>query len=172
MRHIHGLGPRTLKTSFAIFICIALNNFLNSFGIPTVGFYAAISVIFSMQTTLPLSKKVGINRMLGTVLGGVVAVLVFYLQSILTPDFLDAVYIAFAIMLGFYICTRLNMTAEIPTAGIIIISSFTMLPSDNLVFFITLRVLETSFGVLLAMIVNKYLWAPKKDIVMEERKND
>ncbi|MGL5021650.1 MAG: FUSC family protein [Mycoplasmatales bacterium] len=169
MRHIHGLGPRTMKTSLAIFICIALNNLLNSFGVQTVGFYAAISVIFTMQVTLPLTMTVGIHRMLGTALGGVVAVLVFYLQSILTPDFLDAIYVTLAIMLTFYLCTRLKITLGIPTAGIIIISSFTMLPSDNLVFFITLRVLETIFGVLLAMLINKYLWAPKTDIVMEGR---
>ena len=162
MIQINGLGARTMKTAFAIFICIAVSNGLNKIGIQSVGFYAAISVIFTMQNTLDLTKSVGTQRILGTIVGGIVTVIVFTLQLKLTQGSLDAFFVAFAIIVTFTLCINLKLPLGIPTAGIIVVSAFTMLPTDDLYFFIALRVLETIFGVVLAMVINYKFFAPNK----------
>jgi len=160
MKQINGLGARTMKTALAIFICIALSNSLNKVGIESVGFYAAISVIFTMQNTLEMTKSVGVQRILGTIVGGIVTAIVFSIQSELTNGNLDAFFVAFAIIITFTLCTNFKIPLGIPTAGIIVVSGFTMLPTDQLFFFIGLRVTETIFGVVLAMVINHKFFAP------------
>jgi uncharacterized membrane protein YgaE (UPF0421/DUF939 family) len=161
MKQINGLGARTMKTALAIFICIAISNGLNKIGVESVGFYAAISVIFTMQNTLEMTKSVGTQRILGTIVGGLVTIIAFSIQSELTGGNLDAFFAAITIIITFTLCINLKIPLGIPTAGIIVVSGFTMLPSDELFFFMGLRVAETIFGVVLAMVINHLVFAPK-----------
>lgn len=78
-RKIKFPGMRVIKTVIAVYMC-----FLISFIRETSPFYSAIASILCMQNSHDNSFKVGKNRMIGTIIGGLYGLLV-----IVAVDYFD-----------------------------------------------------------------------------------
>ena len=70
MLKIPKMGMRTIKTGIAVMLCIALGQFI----VQKI-FYCAIACVISVQDTVKGSMKVGLNRVKGTIVGGVIGFL-------------------------------------------------------------------------------------------------
>ena len=64
------IGLRNIKSAISVFICLVL--------LKDNHFYASIAAIICLQTTVANSIKVGKNRAIGTILGGLWGLIVLY----------------------------------------------------------------------------------------------
>lgn len=71
--HRHWIGMRIIKTVVAVFLC-GLLAFLRD----ASGFYSMIAAVVCIQNSAGKTIESSINRMIGTLIGGVVGVLVVY----------------------------------------------------------------------------------------------
>ena len=69
--NIPKIGMRNIKTAFSVFICIALFNLFKRDN----AFYACIAAVICMKDTYENSLSIGINRLLGTFLGGLLGII-------------------------------------------------------------------------------------------------
>lgn len=71
--HRHWIGMRIIKTVVAVFLCGLLAYFREA-----SGFYSMIAAVVCIQNSAGKTIESSINRMTGTLIGGVVGVLVVY----------------------------------------------------------------------------------------------
>ncbi len=71
--HRHWVGMRIIKTVVAVFLCGLLAYFREA-----SGFYSMIAAVVCIQNSAGKTIESSINRMTGTLIGGVVGVLVVY----------------------------------------------------------------------------------------------
>lgn len=81
--HRHWIGMRIIKTVVAVFLCGLLAFFREA-----SGFYSMIAAVVCVQNSAGKTIESSINRMAGTLIGGVVGVLVVY-----TLDTLGVLYV-------------------------------------------------------------------------------
>lgn len=71
--HRHWIGMRIIKTVVAVFLCGLLAYFREA-----SGFYSMIAAVVCIQNSAGKTIESSINRMIGTLIGGVAGVLVVY----------------------------------------------------------------------------------------------
>ncbi len=158
-----GLGKRSFKTALAVFICFLTSDILRKFGIETLTFYAAIAAVFAMQPTLGETKNVGSQRILGTLVGAVFAIVAFSICINIFNSMYHTVFVSVAVLFCIATCVRLGLPLGVPTACIIVISAFSTI-SDTYIQVITFRVIETMYGVVVALAINYFIYPPKHQV--------
>ncbi len=158
--HIDGLGARTFKTVLAVSICLILSKLANQIGIASLGFYAATASIITMQSSIVLSRSVGIQRALGTIIGGIITIILLYVQLYYFDGYHDTIFAIIGTLLTLFICTRLKIPLGVSTATVIVLSGFVLFDVGMIVPTITLRVLETIIGVVIALSINQLIIPP------------
>lgn len=71
--HRHWIGMRIIKTVVAVFLCGLLAYFRSA-----SGFYSMIAAVVCIQNSAGKTIESSVNRMIGTLLGGIMGVLVVY----------------------------------------------------------------------------------------------
>lgn len=93
-RHIH-VGMRIVKTVIAVFVC-GLLAYLRE----ESGFYSMIAAVVCVQNSTGKTIESSVNRMTGTLIGGVVGVLVVYALDLLGILYIElARYVILSLML-------------------------------------------------------------------------
>ena len=159
------LGLRAVKTAIAVFLCLLLSMLLNR----SDQLFSSIAAIICMQKTYGESFEEGIHRLIGTILGGVVG----YIAIILTQFFsykeiINMFLSPLCILIVIYICNVIKKTDSVVIGCIVVLSVITPMDltiSDKLMY-VSDRVLDTSAGIIIAMLVNRYIFPCK------ERKKD
>ena len=73
------IGLRNIKTGLSVFICMILFQIFKR----NDPFYACIAAVICMKDTVENSRLIGINRLIGTFLGGLLGILAIYITSLL-----------------------------------------------------------------------------------------
>lgn len=147
------IGYRNIKTALAVLICLILLN--NSI-------MAAIAAIICMQSTIEDSVTTGMNRLIGTLLGGVLGVIILYFISFLSLQNYSVLIAALSVSLIIYICNLINKPAACVISSIVVLG-IVMDPSmDNQIYYAITRTIETSLGVIIAILINKFINPPTK----------
>ena len=81
MPSIPKIGMRLIKTAIAVFLCF-LVDFFRDGGTP---FYSAIAAILCMQPELGSSLKVGKERIIATIIGGIVGMAMLAFERYALP---------------------------------------------------------------------------------------
>ena len=93
--HRHWVGMRIIKTVVAVFLC-GLLAFLRS----ASGFYSMIAAVVCIQNSAGKTIESSINRMTGTLIGGVAGVLVVYSLDTLGVLYIELLrYVVLSVML-------------------------------------------------------------------------
>lgn len=93
-RHIH-VGMRIVKTVVAVFVCGLL-----AYARGESGFYSMIAAVVCVQNSTGKTIESSVNRMTGTLIGGVVGILVVYALDLLGILYIElARYAVLALML-------------------------------------------------------------------------
>ena len=93
-RHIH-VGMRIVKTVIAVFVCGLL-----AYARVESGFYSMIAAVVCVQNSTGKTIESSVNRMTGTLIGGVVGVLVVYALDLLGILYIElARYVILSLML-------------------------------------------------------------------------
>jgi len=155
-RH-HGqlhIGMRSLKTGLAAALCaLAYIPFGRN---PT---FACIGAIFGLGNSMENSKLNGGNRLAGTIIGGLLGIVLFRIFIIFYPDgshnnLLMALLLFIGVLLlivGSRVC---KWPGAVQSGGVVLCIILYNTPVDTYVSYALNRMLDTGIGVAMALLVN------------------
>lgn len=150
------IGMRIWKTVIAVFICAVLGMLLDIHP-----FYSMIAAVLCMQSNTNLSIKKGTDRLLGTLIGGIAAVLVLILIDFTPLKPFSIVYyviISLSVVPLIYINVILKHEASSYITCVVFFSIvLAHFESENHYMFALQRMLETAAGIIIAVAVNKII---------------
>ena len=155
------LGLRAVKTAIAVAICAFLSMFFNHEDI----FCACIASVICMEQTYAQTWDTGINRIIGTLIGGTVGYIA--LESICsfpTYEWIRVVLLPLCILVVVYTCNVINrkQAVSIGCVVIIVILSRSGPSTSSTLNYVIQRVLDTLLGVFVAMLINKFAFVKLK----------
>lgn len=159
------IGMRNIKTSAAVFVCLVIGLI---FGRDS--FYSTIAAILCMQSTLSQTLEAGINRLLGTVIGGAAGFLLLELQDFM-PSYnrwLYIIIIPLFIMLLIFLCNIVHIPGAIAMCCVVFLGIAIDFGREipGTLFYVFSRVVDTSIGIGVAMLINRYRM-PQQDAQQE-----
>lgn len=143
------VGMRTIKTGIAVAFCVIASKY-----IVQNPMYAGVGCVASVQDTVKGSVKLGFNRVKGTIIGGIVG----YLCVLLSPG--DPILAGIGIMATIYGCTTLDISSGIIVSSVTFLSIHLGVITSNPAYYATHRVVDTSVGVIIGVLVNYILARP------------
>lgn len=157
------LGLRAIKTAIAVSVCALISMFFNHEDI----FCACIASVICMEQTCEQTLDTGINRFIGTMIGGVVGY--FALESICALPYYEwirVLVLPIGILLVVYFCNIINhkSAVSIGCVVIIVILSRSGEITSNTLTYVLQRICDTLLGIMVAMIVNKFMFTPKSEL--------
>lgn len=143
------MGMRTIKTGIAVMFCVIAGwYFVRS------PFYSATACIISMQDTVKGSMKAGVNRIKGTILGGIIGYLIVLIQ----PH--NPILCGVGVMLIIYLCNVFAINKSIVVACVTFLSIHLGHMDCGPAEYSFFRVLDTSIGVIIGIFINYILARP------------
>ena len=152
------VGQRNIKTAIAVTLC-ALAYFLVGRD-PT---FACIGAIFGLGSDMPSSRLNGGNRFFGTIIGGLVGMLLFRIYIIFYPNGFTPAGAQVWLMLFFLFIgvVMLIVTSQVfhwPGAvqpgGVVLCIILLRTPVETYISYSVERMIDTGIGVLFALLVN------------------
>ncbi|WP_310605125.1 aromatic acid exporter family protein [Anaerosporobacter sp.] len=168
------LGLRTIKSAIAVFVCIIISYlFKNRDAI----FFSGVAAIVCMQQTHKESFKTGMYRFLGTFIGGIIGFFVIIIGTFFSKysNLIDVFVISIGVLLLIYLCNMLRFHLSVSISCIVflkIVSQYGgVTDSVGALLYVFERVAFTLVGVLVAFLVNKYIF-PYTQEQEEEKENE
>ena len=149
------LGLRAIKTAISVFLCLLIAYILNR----TDTLFASIAAIICLQPTYNKTFSSGLQRLVGTLIGGVVGYLILLtIYKLPFKEFTTLLVAPIAILIVIYICNLISQPASVSISCIVVLS-VVMWPDGNIsdtLMYVINRVLDTSMGIVVAMLVNRF----------------
>lgn len=142
------MGMRTIKTGMAVTLCMIIGAYL----VQNI-FFSAIACVISVQDTVKGSLDAGLNRVKGTILGGIVGFLFVLIKSG------NPILAGIGIMVTIYTCNILN-TESISVACVTFLAIYLGVGTSNPIWYSIHRVIDTSVGVVFGVGVNYFFARP------------
>lgn len=173
LRHIPHIGMRNIKTAIAAALC-------------ALGYYfwgrspafACIGAIFGMGSDLENSKLNGGNRFFGTIIGGLIGILLFRVHLIFYPEggitwmLIPLVFIGTIMLI---VLCQIFWVGGVQPGGVVLCIVLFNTPVESYVSYALARMFDTGVGVLVALVVNScfpggftFKWAER--LLEEKRK--
>ena len=152
------VGMRNLKTALAATLCAFLYAFFDRN--PT---FACIGAIFGIGSDLKSSKISGGNRLFGTIIGGLLGMVLFYIYIQFYPNpsssfrFMLFLLLFIGIILLVLICQKLLLPGAIQPAGVVLCIILFNTPIASYITYPLNRILDTGIGVIVGIAVNMFL---------------
>ncbi|MDR0672033.1 MAG: aromatic acid exporter family protein [Oscillospiraceae bacterium] len=160
-------GMRIVKTGLCVAICLILGL---AIGYP-MPIYACIAAILATRPTLETSFRSGLDRLMGTVVGGALAIGVLFFDLSSIHPYLQAILIGLGCAATLYFCVLIRSVDAAALSCVIFLIIVSQHPQDKYLFAAT-RVLETLAGILISIGVNKFVNIPRKRAPAEEPPED
>lgn len=155
---IEKIGMRTVKTVFAVALTIGIAHILNL----RSPFFAGIAAIMAMQTSVSESLNKGKQRMYGTILGAIIA-LIF---SIIAPE--NILFIGLGILIIIYVCNMLGWKKSAQISMIVFLSIMLNYEEGNRVAYALNRILDTLIGLIIGTLINYFIVPPRIEIKIDD----
>lgn len=148
-------GLRAVKTAVSVLICALISTIL---GFDDV-FCSSVASIVCLKQTHEKSMSKGIDRLLGTIFGGIVGYLYLEIFDFFhTQNWIRLYAVPFAILLVIYVCNIFGKPRSVEVASVvllILVSRYGMAKNSNIIF-VLIRTLQTAIGVVVALLVNRF----------------
>lgn len=145
----HGLGYRTLKTMIAISLCLVIAYYA---GYEDV-YYVCSVALLTIQITPQESLKLGRDRLIGTVIGGLLGTGMLYLS--IAANIHPYILTVFSIGLGIFICNLIKIkNASAICALVVMLILIVPLDINPTYLYPIKRTLETAIGIIIAVAIN------------------
>jgi len=151
---------RAVKTAVGVAICALISMFLNHEDI----FCACIAAVICMEQTCEQTWDTGINRFIGTMIGGTIGYI--SLESICSLpcyEWIRIFVLPIGIILVVYFCNLINHKSAVSIGCVVIIvilSRSSAITSSTLTY-VFQRICDTLIGIAVAMFVNKFMFKKK-----------
>ncbi len=156
------IGYRNMKTGIAACLCALL---YAPFSRNPV--FACIGAIFGMGSDMENSKLLGGNRLFGTILGGVIGMVLYALYILIAPEG-NYLLLVLLLYIGVVILILVSMKfwkGAVQAGGVVLcIVLFNSTP-DGFIAYALNRMLDTGVGVIVALLVNRLLTRERMDAV-------
>lgn len=160
------IGLRTLKSALVVFLCLVL--------LPKEPFFACLTGVICMQDTVSNSVKMGINRGLGTLIGaahGLVFMLICrfvsaHIENTYISKFFIYTIISLGIIVVIYTFNLFKQPGAINVACIAFLGVTTIHAATEPYYYAMNRTFETLCGIIIAILVNKFVNPPKEKEVI------
>lgn len=163
------IGMRNIKTTLSVFLCLLLFEIINREN----SIFACIAAVICLQNTIDDSMKTGRARVIGTIIGGVVGAMVLFIVNTFFDNRILIFIIPIGIMILIKICVSINMRQSVVICCVVYLSVMITKNHDSGYLLYTInRVVDTSIGILIALLVNKYVGIPEKLISMFKQEED
>lgn len=149
------VGMRNVKTAIAATLCAFIYAFFDRN--PT---FACIGAIFGMGSDFKNSKLSGGNRLFGTIVGGLLGMVLFYVYVQFYPeptsDFRIMLFILLfvGIIILVLICQKLVIPGAIQPAGVVLCIILFNTPVESYISYPLNRIFDTAIGVVIGIAVN------------------
>ena len=149
---IPGVGMRNVKTALAAAFCALAYYFVGRS--PA---FACIGAIFGMGSDMEDSRKNGGNRLFGTLIGGLLGMLLFRIYLIFKPD---GAYTRWLVPLTFIgtviliVLCQMVWVGGVQPGGVVLCILLFNTPVESYVSYALYRILDTTIGVLVAWAVS------------------
>lgn len=148
------IGQRNIKTAAAATIC-ALLYFLVDRN-PT---FACIGAIFGLGSDMENSRLNGGNRFFGTVIGGLLGMVLFRLYILIYPDgesrFLLLVFLFIGVIILILASVKFQWPGAVQPGGVLLCIILFNTPVDTYISYSVNRMIDTGIGVLVALLINR-----------------
>ena len=152
------VGMRNIKTAIAATLCAFIYAFFERN--PT---FACICVIFGMGSDFKDSKRSGGNRLFGTIIGGLIGMVLFYIYIQYYPEptsnfrFMLFELLFVGIIILVLVCQLLVIPGAIQPAGVVLCIILFNTPVDAYITYPLNRIFDTAIGVIIGIAVNMLL---------------
>lgn len=149
---IPGFGQRSLKTALAAAILALI--YLPLRGDPT---FACIGAIFGMGSDMEDSKKSGGNRLIGTIIGGLLGIGIFWLEHLVFPrgnHYLKVVLIFLGVILLVWLSVVFRWPGAVQPGGVVLCIILFSTPANHILYALN-RMFDTAIGVIFAIALNE-----------------
>lgn len=149
------IGMRNIKTAVAASLCALIYYFLDRS--PA---FACIGAVFGMGSDLEDSKLNGGNRLFGTLIGGLLAMVLFRIYLIFCPQGGRTLLLVPLIFIGTVTLIRLCQlfwVGGVQPGGVVLCIVLFNTPVDTYISYALNRIFDTAIGVLMALLVNSML---------------
>lgn len=147
------IGMRNVKTAISATL-VALIYFIIDRN-PT---FACIGAIFGMGSDMNNSKLHGGNRLFGTIIGGVLGMLLFHIYIQFYPDGEKHYIILLLLFIGTLLLVMTSLFFKWPGAiqpgGVVLCIILFNTPVDTYISYSLNRILDTAIGVIISLIIN------------------
>ncbi|HEY8424359.1 MAG TPA: aromatic acid exporter family protein [Clostridia bacterium] len=145
----HGLGYRTLKTMLAIAVCLTIAYFSSY----NDAYFISSVALLTMHITPQESIVFGIQRLIGTFLGGLIGAGTLYLS--IAANIHPYILTVLAVGFGILICNLIRLKNASAICALVVMLIL-IAPFDDLppYAYVIKRTLETAIGILIAVMVN------------------
>lgn len=151
------LGLRAIKTAFSVFLCILIDFLLGY----SDALLASVAAIICLQPTYNETFKVGVHRLIGTMIGGVIGYLILlFAHTFPHKEIMDLILAPISILIVIYFCNVINHPSSVVISCIVVLSVVTA-PAESVngtLMYVVNRVFNTSMGIIVAMFVNKFMF--------------
>ncbi len=152
-------GNRIIKTVLSVLVCLLIARMVG-YESP---YFACIASVIVMKSTPELSFKFGKYRIIGSLFGAFFAAVFVVITKIMKIDDQSITYlilISFVLMLDLSLVKILGFSENATSLSAILVLSVLMSHNQDMnemLAYITMRMVETIVGVSVAVIINKYL---------------
>lgn len=148
------IGLRTIKTVLAVFFCFAID----SVRVEGVPFYAAIAAVLCIQKDMENSWETAKNREIATIIGGLWGMLYLFIEKeflSIDPDLIRYLIISFMLIPIIHFSVFLKQKKGTYLMCVVFLSVTVTHGADVSPFwFAWNRILDTSIGIAVALLVN------------------
>lgn len=151
------VGLRNIKTALAVSSCMILFQLINRDN----PFFACIAAVFCMKDTVASSVSMGKNRIIGTMIGGLLGIIVIYISDLFPILYkLTPLVTGLGIVIVIYICTVIKRPGAVIISCIVFIGIMINYSTKSYYYAIN-RSIDTAIGIIIAILINKYLNPPE-----------
>lgn len=153
------IGMRNIKTSTSVFLCLLIFELIGREN----AIHACIAAVICMQNTIDDSFKKGIERVIGTIIGGIAGGILLFLITTFGHEDILIFIIPLGVVILIELCVALNLKQSIIICcvvylGILISNGH----EEGYMLYTFNRVVDTTLGILITLIVNQYMNIPDK----------
>ena len=158
------MGLRTIKSSIAVAICVALAYIFNN---RNVIFFGGVACVICMQQTSKDTVIMGVNRFAGTILGGILGFIVIMIGTLIEEFHhgFEIPIIAAASLIAIYLCNLLNLNEATSISCIVLLNVSTnydgITDAAGAFSYVSQRVIFTFIGIIIALLVNRFIFPYK-----------
>ena len=152
LNRVPKIGMRNIKTSLAAAVCALLYAWMDRS--PA---FACIGAIFGMGSDLQTSKQHGGNRFFGTIIGGLIGILMFQIHLLVYPEggitWLSVPLVFVGTMILILLC-QMFWPGGVQPGGVVLCIVLFNTPVENYIPYALNRMFDTGIGVLVALFIN------------------